>query len=356
MNISFVIGSLRGGGAERVILNLAEKFVEAGHKTSILTITDNLCDYEVPEGVNTFFVKPPFSIRGLRLVSRMVALRNMSHRLENDVVISFAGANVFVAFAFLGAKEKVILSERNDPQILPKGRMARKIRNISYKFADALVFQTNDAMKYFSYIDKTKKVIIKNPIGNNIPSNGNRVNECFINVGRLSEQKNQKLLIDAFAIVSQKYHDVRLKIYGKGPLETYLKHYIESKGLTDRVTLSGHSKILLEEIKNDRYFVLSSDYEGMSNALLEAMALNMTVISTDHPIGGAREVISNGENGILVPVKDVDALSEAMIMCLSDPEMADRMAISARYVKDELSLEKITRKWLDLMGELFNVQ
>lgn len=356
MVISFVVGSLRGGGAERVIIQLAKQFAEEGFKTNILTITDDICDYDVPINVALHFIKPSIKIRGFRVFSRMHALRKVSQALGSDVVISFAGANVVTAFAFWLSKTKVILSERNDPHTLPQNRFSRSLRDFSYRLADALVFQTKDALAYFSNIKRVKKLIIKNPLGLNIPQDGQRVNNCFVNVGRLCEQKNQKLLINAFEIVVKKYPTTYLKIYGKGPLKQELENYIVSKELSSHISLCGHSKNLLDEIKNDKFFVLSSDYEGMSNALLEAMALNMTVISTDHPIGGAREVIKNGENGILVPVKDVKALSDAMINCLSDDKMADMLASNAGYVRDELSLKRIANQWLDLLEDIVNAR
>ena len=173
----------------------------------------------------------------------------------------------------------------------------------------------------------------------------------FVVVGRLEPQKNHKLLLEAYKEVADKYKDYDLFLYGKGWLEQELSNLTDSLGLTGRVHFEGFCSDVQDQIKDATAYILSSDYEGISNSLLEAMAMGLPVISTDCPIGGSRMLITHMKNGLLIPVGDKKALVDAMCYMVENPEQAKRMSDEAQKVKDRFSIQRITEEWLQYMKE-----
>ena len=248
--------------------------------------------------------------------------------------------------AAAGIKHRFLVSERNDPS-----RMSgQKIRDWSYRKADKLIFQTDDVKKYFSDDIQRKSAVIPNPVSNDLPEpyQGER-KKRIVSVGRLQPQKNHKLLLEAFAIFHEVYADYELHIFGIGKLENDLKMQAEQLHIEDCVVFRGFSSNVQREIWDCAMFVLSSDYEGISNSMIEALAMGVPVISTDCS-GGSRIYIENGVNGILTPVGDKKALSEAMIMLADDPELARKLSINGTKIKEQCGLEKIADRFLKEAG------
>lgn len=347
MKIAFTIGTLSGGGAERVVARLANQLNRNGHKVSIFLIANNKVEYTVDDNVKVSYVEPSIKVRGLRYFSRINKYKKLIKGFDPDVVISFTAiVNIFVISALRHTQYKVIVSERNNPYVDPVNAKTRRKRDKLYESVDGIVFQTEDAKKYFNSKIQDKSIIIANPIDENLPKayEGDRENR-IVTIGRLEPQKNQKLLIDAFAKVVNKHSEFHLDIYGEGSLRGELCEYISSLGLTDKIFLKGYCKNVLTDIIKSTAFVLSSDYEGMSNALIEAMAIGLPVISTDHPIGGARELIVDGENGLLVSVGDADLLSNAMLQVIDNKDFAYKLTTEAIKVREKLSVTNITKRW-----------
>lgn len=218
---------------------------------------------------------------------------------------------------------------------------------------DLLVCQSKAVLNYYNRIKN--KIVISNPIDISlIPkpiTEGNTLKICA--VGRLMAQKNFSLLINAFYLLKQEANEnVTLTIYGEGVLRNRLENQICSLNLEKSVFLPGKSNDVLNEIKDSTIFVMSSDYEGF-NALLEAMAVGLPVISTDFPTGTARELIHK-ENGIIVPCGDKIALKNAMLELLNDKAKREKMRKNNLYVRDKYSVEKICRQWEEAIGVLAN--
>ncbi|WP_052476256.1 glycosyltransferase [Cohnella kolymensis] len=212
---------------------------------------------------------------------------------------------------------------------------------------DGFVFQTQGAQRYFPHSIQKRSVVINNPVymkfdDYRIPNERRKV---IVNVGRLHKQKNQRLIINAFAKISNDFPEYTLEIYGEGELKRELETQINDLKLSDRVSLKGTTKNLMNEIVNASLFVLSSDYEGMPNALMEAMALGIPSISTDCKPGGARELINSGINGFLCNRNSEDELSECMKYILENPSKATDMGIQAKAICTTHSTNEVFNKW-----------
>jgi len=206
---------------------------------------------------------------------------------------------------------KVIYSERGDPGDKEYRGALGIVRKIVLPRIDGFVFQSKGAQSYFDKKIQKRSIVISNPVfikGEPYPREKER-RKAIVTVGRLHPQKNQKLLIDAFGAIAEKIPEYILEIYGEGELKDELQERINRLGLSKRVFLKGTSKDIHKFINSARLFVLSSDYEGLPNTLLEAMALGIPCISTDCRPGGARELIEDGKNGIIVPTNDMERLS-----------------------------------------------
>src|SRR5699024_245151 len=218
---------------------------------------------------------------------------------------------------------------------------------IFFRFIDGFVFQTEGAKSYFSKTIQNKGIVINNPVfikynDFNLPDKRRKV---IVNVGRLHTQKNQTLLINAFKNISNYFPEYKLEIYGEGPLEYKLENQIKALDLTDKVTLKGTTNDLFAEIVDASLFVLSSDYEGMPNALMEAMALGLPCISTNCRPGGASELINDGKNGKITPIGSTEHLSHAMIDVLKHPLDAEKMGKKAKEICNTHSKENTFVFW-----------
>ena len=224
-----------------------------------------------------------------------------------------------------------------------------------YQRADAVVFQTNDAKAAYPENIAQKGTVIFNPINDKLPEPYHGEREKYVTTFcRISRQKNLSMLVEAFAEFHKKFSDYRLKIIGEPQNDDDRTHLAEAKELaeklliTDFIDFMPFSAQVHSLIIRDAMYVNSSDYEGMSNAMLEAMAIGMPVICTDCPIGGANAVIRNGENGILTEVGNPKDFADAIIKVLSDKDLAESLSLNAAKIRDELSLENIAQKWMEL--------
>lgn len=348
MRIAFVVGSLSGGGAERVVSELCSELAKRGNNVAVILVASNSCTYEVDKCVKIIDCSQKASIKGLGFINRVNKIRKSLLEFRAEVCVSFTVAvNLYSVLACAFTKCKLILAERNDPRYDPTSKISRIMRSLLYPFAHGYVFQTKGERDYFSKKIKKHSVIIPNPVNPMLPQpfEGER-SKRFVMAVRLEPQKNLKMAIDAFAKVHKKYPRFCFEIYGEGSLRSSLKQYIADLDLNDSVLLMGNSKNLYQDILDAYAFILSSDYEGMSNSMLEAMAMGIPTISTDHSSGGARAVIKDHENGILVPVGDTKCLYKAMVKLIENPSFAKKIGNSSVSIKDALSINTITEKWI----------
>lgn len=288
---------------------------------------------------------------------QIVKLRNILKSNPDMTVIAFLQPSIPIALlSARGLKNRVIFSERGDPVRLMKKRFGRKFIEKYYSRADCAVFQTEDAKNTYPENIAEKGVVIFNPISPELPEPYDGVRSKNITTFcRISRQKNLPLLIDAFKNVHKDYPDYKLRIIGSPQnaddesVFEDIKKQISDLSLEESVIFEPFSKDVHSLIIKDAVYVNSSDYEGMSNAMLEAMAIGLPCVCTDCPIGGANAVIKDGENGLLVKLGSADELSKSIKKVISDKSLADTLSANGRKIRDELSVGRITDMWLSLI-------
>ena len=391
--ILMVMPVMKGGGAERVASLLLNEFSCNGYNCEFLLTSSYKNDvinrdlnpdipimsvYEKSNKKSLFFkaaeiisslLCKPFEILKLNVPSCFARLsfvsqyhneiKKLKEKLESEpdtVVISFLQPSVpMTLIAAKNLSNRVVVSERADPYRLLKKRYGYNFIKKYYQRADAVVFQTNDAMAAYPDNVSSKGTVIFNPINDKLPEPYHGKREKYVTTFcRISRQKNLPVLVRAFADVHKEFSDYRLKIIGEPQNNDDRAHLGETKALADKLGITEYidfqpfSSEVHNLIIHDAMYVNSSDYEGMSNAMLEAMAIGMPVICTDCPIGGANAIIENDKNGILTKVGDSEGFADAIIKVLSDKELAESLSLNAAKIRDELSLENISRKWMKL--------
>ncbi len=349
MKVMFIIPSMAGGGAERVISVLANEFTAKGIETKIMMTAGNDCVYQLHPDIQLLQVGERTDGSIQKRISRIFRMRKLFKENREDILIAFEpDAAFFAGIAKFGLSMKMIASERNDPKSFGNG----KTRKFAYKWAQKIVFQTKDAMAYFSPAIQRKGSVIANPVSSFLPEpyTGKR-RKTVVSVGRFEAQKNHRMLLLAFAGFHTDFPEYTLHLYGKGALEQELRQLAKESGIEDQVFFEGFRKDVLEQITDAGMYVLSSDYEGISNSLLEAMAIGLPVISTDCPCGGSRLCISNEKNGLLTPVGDKASLEKVMRKMAGSEEYANRLGKEAENVRIRFSVENIVSKWIALIQE-----
>lgn len=353
MNITFVIASLSAGGAERVIANLVNAFIEEGDDINLIIFKD-IIKYSIDERVKVHVISE--KRHGISYVVGSAAkLRRRLKSIKPDVVVSFlTEINVISILACMGTPYKLIVSERNDPYNIPRNKAYRILRKVLYPFSDAFVFQTKQAQKYFCKNIQKRSCIIHNPICgiDEVPAPCAEQVFEIVSVGRLEPQKNFELLIDGFCDFHKKHNDSTLTIYGEGSMRKKLEEKVKSLSLEQSIFLPGNQEKIVSKIAGKSLFVLSSDFEGMSNALMEAMAVGLPCIATDCPIGGSKELIFDHVNGILIPVRNVEKLTEAMEELYENQILREKLGNEARKIKETHSVEKITAEWKNMINKV----
>ncbi|PFM78974.1 hypothetical protein COJ46_15725 [Bacillus sp. AFS077874] len=344
--ITCVIDKVGGtGGAERVMTTLCNDFSKLGISVTLIVRENMQTAYPLNKKVH--MVSTPVKLRNpfIRNFMRNIKLRKEIKKSNPDVIISFiAGMNLQVLLFTFGLKYPVVISERNDPK--KNSKLEKILIKILYPRAKGYVFQTEDAKREFSKKIQKLSTVIANPLPEDLPLRTDiNLNE-IVSVGRLEIQKNQELLLRAFKKFKKKYVDYTLKIYGKGSMQDKLQEQIDYLGLRDSVTLMGSVPMVTEKIRNAEMFILSSDFEGMPNALAEAMAMGIPSISSDCPCGGPGFLIDNGINGLLFPVQDEEALLEAMVRLAENKEFAISLGENSKMLREQLKSSEITSQWI----------
>ncbi len=355
MKILFYISSLNKGGAERVISNLASLFSKKDYEVLFVTSTKSDNEYTLGENVKRIAISNEYIKSYLkRNIFNCRKLRKIMKEFKPDVAISFLAEPCYrLMLSSFGLKIKRILSVRGNPEKEERRNFISKLlTKMLYRRADYIVFQTKQQMEHFDKRIQKKGVIIQNPVLSTFYNvdMSNAQEKDIVSCGRLNIAKNFPLLIKAFYLIHNKVNE-NLYIYGEGALRDELQALIDSLGLQERVFLPGIIDDVPQTIKHAKLFVMSSDYEGLPNALMEAMVLGLPCISTDCKVGGPKDLLSD-ECGVLVPTNNVEMLSAAMLDLLQNKAKRELYGKNAKIKALNYHPDLIFKKWEELIKSL----
>ncbi|MBF9149654.1 glycosyltransferase [Novosphingobium jiangmenense] len=361
MIISIILPDLRGGGAERVMLDLAREFAQVGHEVEFVLM--QAVGEFLPEVGSDFSVVDLGAPR-IRQVPLLLA-RYLRDRKPDAVIANMwplTSASV-VGRALARWRCRLLLVEHITlaRQYASWGKIHAFALALSmaatYRFADKVAAVSEGAAAEtadLAKLPKSRVGVLYNPIPQRlIPSEEQRTSadrlwncnpgQRILNVGSLKDMKNHRLLLRAFAALERP--EARLMLLGQGANEAALRSLAETLGITDRVIFAGFHVDPSPFYATADLFVLSSDHEGFGNVIVEALGHGLPVVSTDCPSGPA-EILENGRYGRLVPVGDAGALTVAIDLALSTPvDAAAQKARAADFVPGIAA-----RKYLDLLG------
>lgn len=355
-NIAFVISTLSHGGSERVVSLLANNLSLSNNVTIVLIGDDKNKFYKISDNVKVINLDLLKKSRNkfeavCNNILRVRKIRAALLQTKPDVVISFLFAtNVLVLIASIFLDLKIIVSERNDPDgYKESSRVWNLLRRLVYPLAHCLVVQNKNIYSKFEKYSK-KVEIIPNPLVEQVVEKTLVKDSSIVQImamGSLSEQKGFDTLIKSFHRSFIDNKKLRLKIFGEGHLRKKLEDLIKGFGLENVVELPGLCKNPPDEFNRSDIFILSSRFEGSPNALLEAMAFGVPCISTNCQ-SGPSEIIVDEENGILVPVDDVNILSEKINLLSENKKMREVFRQEAPKVMNKYNVENISRQWINL--------
>lgn len=362
--ILFHLNCLEQGGAERVVSNLANQFSKEGYQVIVATEWQGENEFQLNEGVQRVHVglKEQDEKKGRisKIFLRVKYLREFIRKENPDITIAFAHkANYRALMATVGMRMPVVISVRTDP-VGHYDSLSDKIQiPLLFPRAAGCVFQTEGQREFFpEYLQKKSRIIL-NPVNDkylNVPEPEVR-EKTVVQSGRLVDFKNQPMLLEAFMKVHAKHPDYTLKIYGGDSFDgtkEILEEMIRENHAEDFIRLMGASDSLEKELPKASVYAFSSDWEGLPNALLEAMALGMPIVATDCPCGGPRTVMTNEVDGLLVPIKDADAMAEGINRLIEDRKLAERLGQNARKISDKINGPAVIAQWRDYIEEVID--
>jgi glycosyltransferase involved in cell wall biosynthesis len=371
-HIALYISSLRKGGAERVMANLAEYLYSQGWKVTLVTTYFTPPEYILPhagwdaetgrmredagELIERLYSEPAEGeLPGGRIANfrvRYDKLRRIWKEKRPDLILSFIGmTNIMALLTTFGLHIPVVVSIRSTRSLEYDSRKLRILSNLTYPFAAGIVFQTPQTAASFPPAIQRKAKVLPNSINPAFMREryeGER-ERAIVSVGRLDANKNPELLVRAFAGVSREFPGYRLHLYGDGPQKEKLQSLVKELGVSQRVVFEGVSDHIADKIWKAEIFVLCSNIEGMPNSLIEAMSLGLACIATDSEGGGPAMLIESGRNGYLIPVGDAHALEAKLRLLLSDGEERKRISVNAARVQEDYSPERINAAWQEYL-------
>ena len=353
---------LEGGGAERVLSVLSKPF--ADHFDEVFLVL--WLDWRFPK--RFYSIDDRVKIVGVgqstgshSIIRHMLWFRQFIKLQKPDIILSFFEMiNLSVIISLIGIKSKIVVSERNDPYFFQHGKTLRNIINIAYRNTSVkrIIMQTQHNKDYFIKSSIYNKVeVVFNPININKEIIGSSVispkKNIVLSAARLEHQKKQDILISAFALFHKKHPDYKLYIFGNGSCRDSLTDFSNRTGVSDFVLMPGATKELWKEMQSAKMFVMTSEYEGMSNSLIEAMSIGLPCISTE--VSGATDLIKSGTNGYLAKQGAVEEIANYMSMIADNEKMAEDMGKEASKVYSLLNIDKISKEWLSLFDSVINV-
>lgn len=350
--IAIVVNGLSGGGAERVAALLANGLYSKGYDVLFIAAFSAEKEYPLSDGVHYVYIDPKAEGKIGKYVNRTVKIYQTLKEYKPDAIISFIIIEMLLS-NFLKVAP-IVYSLRIAPSSLVHKKKRWLSCLYSYKRAKKIVFQTEDAKNFFDEPIREKGVVIPNPLSENLPYwNKESHEKTVLTACRLTAQKNLPMLIEGFSRFHEKFPDYTLKIYGQDEdgITNELLKLCKDLQISDAVSILPHTKNIHQIMQNSAVFALTSNFEGLSNSMLEALAIGIPTVCTDCPPGGARTFIEDGVNGMLIPVGDGDELYRRLCLLAENEQLGHTMSEKSVKIRQELALEKIVDAWDDLIAD-----
>ena len=353
--ILFIIPALSNGGAEKVVSKIASELVKKNYKVSIIVFYDCENKYEIDENIEVLNLSNGFKndYEKISKVKRLLKIRRLIKDNNPNVIIPFLHyicIYTFISLLFSKYRKKIIFTVRNNPKFSNKKII--KFKNLLQKFIRKIIVQNKGQRLLLSNREQKRSFIIPNPIDeryleykkefSNIPKH-------IISIGRLTDQKDYPLTINAFSNVLKKYPNLIYHIYGKGEDKDKIEGLIKELKLEGKVILEGFTTDINKVYENADIYLMTSKFEGMPNALAESLAVGIPSISTDCEFGPS-DLIDNEDMGILVKEHSIEAVENALLNMIENYNM---YISKSKYVKERMkerySLDKITDEWVKVL-------
>lgn len=350
MTLVFITSTLGYGGAAKMLAFAANSLVCSDINIHVLAYS---CTYAIPKFEDKIHIhylgaklKSSGHLKKLHLMFKEIK------KISPDVIVSFLTfPNMYSVILGKLLKIPVIISERGNPFTNCSGKM-RVVYSIINR-ADGAVFQTEGAKCFFSQRLRDRSIIIPNPV---VKRNEQALydlkccNHQIVSLGRLeNQQKRIDVLFEALGYVVREFQDAKLIIYGTGDDETMLKVMASKYPYAHNIEFRGKTSDPEGVMSQSEVFVLSSDYEGIPNSLIEAMSIGMPVVATDCEPGGARLLIQDGDNGFLVPRADPKAIGEKILVIFENYELKKQLSINAQKIMFDFSQDKVANMWKEFI-------
>lgn len=363
-HVMLLVSGLGCGGAERVISELASFLCDCSYRVTLTTFEEDGEDFysldprvqrirtNIMWNSNTVVQRIVNTFRRLRII-RFAVLSS-----SPDMVISFIDmTNVRALGALLGTEVPVVVSVRTDPRHHKIGRAWEVLRRLTYPLAARVVVQTNGVYEWASQaVPRAKVEVIPNAVRAFAQANSPRPEpmpdgRVIVAMGRLSEEKGFDLLLRAFAEAKLTDDGWSLVILGEGPKRSALSAQAEHLGIASRVTFPGRTREPEAWLRHADIFALSSRYEGFPNVLVEAMQCGAASVAFECD-SGPSAIIRHGIDGLLVPDKDVHAMSAALKCLAGDAPLRACLGSAARGIAERFSREAVYGQWLKLCDDV----
>lgn len=393
--IVFLIKCMSGGGAERVISILSNALVERDYHVTLVITHQTIAE------ANLFSVNPRVSVisvedevsQNSEIIKKILMLKARfagkidqiflykgdteylieKYKVRNyekvkwlkqffdqhpkATIIAFLNDSIFLTLLSARKSNRVIISERGDPKQCLGSKTNVAFMYTMFEKADEVVFQSPDAMQWYRENTNVKGKVIFNPVKLDLPQPyvGKRQKK-IVNFCRISPPKKLDTLIESFDRFVKNHDDYELYIFGDidpavPEYMGFVKETIASAASSSKIHLLPAQKDIHFQVLDYAMFISSSFFEGMSNSMLEAMAIGLPTICTDCPAGGARAIIKDHENGILVPVNDVEAMANAMKEVAENAKLAEKLSANGTKIREELKVDRIVDQWMEIIDD-----
>ena len=351
-----VTGGLGSGGLERISCFVANKFVEKGWRVVIATLLSRETKESVFQLLNQDVVVIPFpksyepvlhKKKAIPTWLKMISRITKEYCPDSILAMTFKVGSL-VSFAAPRYAKRVVVREISDPKSKVRNQFVNWITEVMCRKCKGIIFQTNwERACYHKWIQRKGRVI-PNPVSISLDSRGTYSKRRFFTLSRLLvNQKRQDVLISGFKNFHKSHPDYSLDIFGKGEDESLIRKMIEEAGAADYINIVPPVPNVHSIVKDYRGFVMTSDYEGMSNALLECYSLGIPCISSDWP--GVEDIVTHEFDGLLYRRQNIEELSECLKRLADDDKLCTKLAKNALKGAARFEQEMIITEYCEMI-------